>query len=218
MDYTTKTLGFSVVGFASPNDFRGYVDEWVKTIIALGIDVWDEAFDLVLFRNKGNKVEVYYVYEVILAEKALRLCLYLRDMGFRAQHEPYRLPLKVVACKAGVGAYGKNSLIINPTYGSRVRFTCVITDADVEPDSPLEEDLCGNCDNCIKACPLEAIYEPYKVDPSRCVNSLPPPRREVSEETLKMASKLLSKPTKNSLILCSLCQVVCPYNEREKVY
>jgi len=215
-DYAINVLGFDVIGFASARDFRDRIDEWAKTIIVLGIEAWDEAFDMVFFRRKNNRFDVYYVYEVILAEKALRLCLYLKDLGFKARHEPYNLPLKVVASKAGVGRYGKNSLIINPLYGSRIRFTCVITDAEVEPDAPLEEDLCGECNKCIEACPLKAIYEPYKVDPSRCVNSLPPPQREVSKDVIEAASRLLKRPTENSLILCSLCQVVCPYNKRKK--
>jgi len=215
-EYAINVLGFDIVGFVSACDFKDNIDEWAKTIIVLGIEVWDEAFDMVFFRRRGDGFDVYYVYEVILAEKALRLCLYLRDLGFKARHEPYNLPLKIIASKAGVGCYGKNSLIINPLYGSRIRFTCVITSAEVEPDTPLNEDLCGKCSKCIEACPLKAIYEPYKVDPSRCVNSLPPPQREVSKDVVEAAPKLLKRPTENSLILCSLCQVVCPYNKRKK--
>ena len=212
--YAMDVLGFDVVGFALADDFKGQVDDWVKTIIVLGVEAWDEAFDLVFFRRRGDGFEVYYVYEEILAAKALRLCEYIRDLGFKARHEPYRLPLKLVASKAGVGHYGKNSLIINPTYGSRVRFTCVVTDITVEPDQPLQVDLCKDCSKCIEACPLKAIYEPYKVDPSRCVNSVPPPQREVRPETLEATSRLLKRPTENSIILCSICQAVCPYNKR----
>jgi epoxyqueuosine reductase len=144
------------------------------------------------------------------------LCVYLKGLGFRAEHEPYGLPLKRVAVKAGAGCYGKNSMIINPAYGSRLRLTCVVTDADVEPDAPFEGDLCGECDACIRACPLHAIKEPYKIDARRCVNSLAPPSRDVDADVLEMAPKLLRKPTRNSIILCSICQTVCPYNKRAK--
>lgn len=211
-EYASKALGLEFIGFASTRDFKDRVEAWARTIILLGIEVWDEAFDMAIFRVKNSKIDVYYVYELVLTEKALKLCLYLRDLGFKAKHTPYDLPLKQIAVKAGAGCYGKNSLIINPRFGPKIRFTCVITDADIEPDLPFEEDLCGECDKCIKACPLQAIREPYKVDTRRCVNSLSPPPREVDEDVAEVASKLLKKPTERTLILCSRCQRVCPYN------
>ncbi|MEM4576994.1 MAG: 4Fe-4S double cluster binding domain-containing protein [Candidatus Nezhaarchaeales archaeon] len=210
--YAIEVLGLEFVGFASVKDFKDFVEAWARTIILLGIEVWDEAFDMAIFRVKDGSIDVYYVYELILTGKALKLCLYLRDLGFKAKHVPYDLPLKQIAVKAGAGCYGKNSLIVNPRFGSKIRFTCVITDADIEPDLPFEEDLCGKCDACMKACPLQAIRVPYKVDSRRCVNSLSPPPREVDEDVVEVASKLLKKPTERTLILCSQCQRVCPYN------
>jgi len=214
--YALEGAGFDFVGFASAKDFKGYVRPWAKTIVVLGLEAWDEVFDMVIFRAKRSGFDIYYVYEEVMAEKALKLCIYLRGLGFRAEHEPYSLPLKQVAVKAGAGCYGKNSLIINPMYGSKLRLTCVITDVDIEPDAPFESDLCGNCEACIRACPLHAIREPYKIDPRRCVNSLAPPSRDVDVDVLEMAPKLLKRPTENSLILCSVCQAVCPYNKRAK--
>jgi len=209
-------VGFDFAGFASAEDFRGFVKSWVRTIVVLGLEAWDEVFDLVIFREKEGGFDIYYVYEEVMAEKALKLCIYLRGLGFRAEHEPYGLPLKQVAVKAGAGCYGKNSLIINPTYGSKLRLTCVVTDADVEPDAPFKGNLCGACDACMRACPLQAIREPYKIDAKRCVNSLAPPSRDVDVDVLEMATRLLKRPTKNSMILCSVCQAVCPYNKRAK--
>lgn len=212
-EFAIRVLGLDCVKFAAACDFKDYVEVWAKTIILLGMEAWDEAFDMVLFKAKGDEGHIYYVYEVIMTEKALKLCLYLRDLGFKAKHEPYRLPLKQVAAKAGAGCYGKNSLIISPQYGSRIRFTCIVTDADLEPDPPFKDDLCGKCDLCMKACPLNAIREPYKIDARRCVNSLTPPSREVDRDVIELAPKLLRKPTEKSLILCSICQAVCPYNK-----
>ncbi|MEM0232465.1 MAG: 4Fe-4S double cluster binding domain-containing protein [Candidatus Nezhaarchaeales archaeon] len=215
-EYANRVLGLNCVKFVAAHDFKDYVEPWVKTIILLGIETWDDAFDMVLFRAKGNEVDIYYVYEVIMAEKALKLCLHLRDLGFKAKHEPYRLPLKQVAVKAGAGCYGKNSLIITPEYGSRIRFTCIVTDVDLEPDPPFKADLCGECNLCMKACPLNAIREPYRIDVKRCVNSLAPPSKEVVRDVMELAPKLLRRPTENAMILCSICQDVCPYNRRVK--
>ncbi|NIU82623.1 MAG: tRNA epoxyqueuosine(34) reductase QueG, partial [Candidatus Thorarchaeota archaeon] len=35
-------------------------------------------------------------------------------------------------------------------------------------DEPFKEDLCGDCDKCIQACPVDALT-PYKVDPDTCI-------------------------------------------------
>jgi len=214
--YALEELGFDFAGFASAEEYKDYTKPWVRTIVVLGLEAWDDVFDMVIFRARGGGFDIYYVYEEVMAEKALKLCIYLRDLGFRAEHEPYGLPLKQVAVKAGVGCYGKNSMIINPVYGSRLRLTSVVTDAIVEPDAPFERDLCGECDACIRACPLYAIREPYKIDPRRCVNSLAPPSRDVDADVLEVAPELLKRPTENSIILCSMCQAVCPYNRRAK--
>jgi epoxyqueuosine reductase QueG len=214
--HALEEAGFDFVGFASAQDFKEYVKPWAKTIIVLGLEAWDEVFDMVIFRAREGKLDIYYVYEEVMAGKALKLCIYLKSLGFIAEHEPYGLPLKQVALKAGAGCYGKNSMIINPTYGSRLRLTCVITNADIEYDAPFKEDLCGKCDACLRACPLHAIEEPYKVNARRCVNSLAPPSRDVDVDVLEMAPKLLKRPTENAIILCSLCQKVCPYNKRAK--
>jgi len=214
--YALEEVGFNFASFASAEDFRDYVMPWARTIVVLGLEAWDEVFDMAIFRAKESGFDVYYVYEEVMAEKALKLCIYLGGLGLRAEHRPYDLPLKQVAIRAGVGCYGKNSLIINPVYGSKLRLTCVVTDAIVEPDAPFKGDLCGKCEACIRACPLHAIREPYKIDARRCVNSLVPPSRDVDADVLEMAPKLLKRPTENSLILCSICQVVCPYNKRVK--
>ncbi|MDI9619701.1 MAG: 4Fe-4S double cluster binding domain-containing protein [Candidatus Nezhaarchaeota archaeon] len=211
-DYSINELGFNVIGFTSADSLKSYVDAWAKTVVIAGIVVWDELFDAVIYRNGRSGLDVYYVYEVILAEKALKLCMHLREIGFKAKHEPYRIPLKVAASKAGVGCYGKNSLIINLAYGSKIRLTSVVTNVEVEPDPPLNEDLCRGCTRCVEACPLNAIHEPYKVDPQRCVNSLLPPPREVSEGVVEASKRLIKRPTRGSAIPCMICQNVCPYN------
>jgi epoxyqueuosine reductase len=41
----------------------------------------------------------------------------------------------------------------------------VLTDADIESD-PLLEDLCTNCDLCVKACPVNAL-EKEELDPKK---------------------------------------------------
>ncbi len=59
------------------------------------------------------------------------------------------------AVAAGLGTFGRNGLVITPKYGPRVRFNSVITTAELEPDSMLDENPCRGeeCDACRKAWP-----------------------------------------------------------------
>jgi epoxyqueuosine reductase len=93
----------------------------------------------------------------------------LRREGFRAQalspNAVYEAGSSVVkglippfshryaAVAAGLGAIGWSGNLMTPEYGSRVYLSSVITDAELQPDSPLEENPCDRCNICLKACP-----------------------------------------------------------------
>jgi epoxyqueuosine reductase QueG len=65
---------------------------------------------------------------------------------------------KALAQAAGLGWRGRNNLLVNPTYGARVRLVSILTDLPLQTDTPLE-DACGACRRCIAACSAGAIKE-----------------------------------------------------------
>ena len=64
-----------------------------------------------------------------------------------------------LAAEAGLGVIGVPTYCVTPQYGPRVYFNTVLTELELEPDPRMENwDPCGtDCDECIKACPAEAI-------------------------------------------------------------
>ena len=66
------------------------------------------------------------------------------------------LPHKTVATRAGLGWIGKCALLITPGYGSAVRLTSVLTDAPLGVGVPVERSRCGDCDLCVRRCPVGA--------------------------------------------------------------
>ncbi|HEX2505102.1 MAG TPA: QueG-associated DUF1730 domain-containing protein, partial [Gaiellaceae bacterium] len=56
------------------------------------------------------------------------------------------------AARAGVGFYGKNTMLITRRHGSWVVLGALVTDVEIEPSAPLDLD-CGSCTLCIEACP-----------------------------------------------------------------
>ena len=64
---------------------------------------------------------------------------------------------RLAAVRAGLGWIGKSCSIINPEVGPRLRLGTILTDAPFAPDSPIEN-RCGGCTECMKACPVHALY------------------------------------------------------------
>ncbi len=81
---------------------------------------------------------------------------FLEEAGWRTST---RFPqLKLAACEAGLGVYGRSGVLIHPVLGSRFSLGAIMTDAPMEPDGRLEGfDPCGSCTECAKACPAHAI-------------------------------------------------------------
>jgi epoxyqueuosine reductase len=107
------------------------------------------------------------------------------------------------AARAGVGFYGKNTMLITRTHGSWVVLGTLITDVEVEPTPPLELD-CGSCRLCIEACPTGALDEPGVLDATRCLSYLgQAPEPFPLEYRAAFGDYVYG---------CDICQDVCPWN------
>ncbi len=109
------------------------------------------------------------------------------------------------AQRAGLGWVGKNTNILTKRQGSYFFLAEIILDVELEYDSPVK-DYCGTCTKCIDACPTGAIYEPYKVDGSKCISYF----------TIELRDEVLPADYKgkfeNWMFGCDICQQVCPIN------
>ena len=99
-----------------------------------------------------------------------RLAAYIADQGFRAEIllDDNRLVDRAAAVRAGVGWWGKNTMVLNPKYGPWLLIGSVITDAPLETSEPMRRD-CGSCSACLPACPTGALVAPGVLDASKCL-------------------------------------------------
>jgi epoxyqueuosine reductase len=112
---------------------------------------------------------------------------------------------KEVCRLAGLGNYGKNSLLINDDKGSFIYLGYLLTDIETEADIPIEKDICGTCSICVKSCPNRAISERGGIDPKRCVSYLTQTKNYIpTDYREKMGRQIYG---------CDICQVVCPLNK-----
>ena len=107
------------------------------------------------------------------------------------------------AARAGVGFYGKNTLIITRTHGSWVVLGTLVTEAQVDPSGPLDLD-CGSCTLCIEACPTGALDEPGVLDSTKCLSYWTQSAQEIPEE--------YRGELRDMVYGCDICQDVCPWN------
>ncbi len=112
---------------------------------------------------------------------------------------------KPAAERSGLGHYGKNSLLINEQYGSRIVLGEIITDVEIRPDRPLTRE-CGDCEQCLTACPTNAFAETFVLDRRRCIQALTNWYGVLPDE--------IARVWKNRLYGCSDCQDACPANAR----
>jgi epoxyqueuosine reductase len=107
------------------------------------------------------------------------------------------------AARAGVGFYGKNTLLITRRHGSWVVLGTLVTDVEIEPSPPLALD-CGSCRLCIDACPTGALDEPGVLDSTRCLSYWTQAPDSIPEEYREELGA--------QVYGCDICQDVCPWN------
>lgn len=130
------------------------------------------------------------------------------EIGGRAFVDSAPVLEKAWAAKSGLGWVGKHSNLLTKQTGSFYFIAELILDIELEYDTPVT-DHCGTCTKCIDACPTEAIYEPYKVDGSKCISYF-------TIELKDNIPKGYQDKFEDWMFGCDICQDVCPWNRFSK--
>ncbi len=115
---------------------------------------------------------------------------------------------KVWAEESGLGWIGKHSNVINKKYGSWIVIGHLLCTEELIADNPAKS-ICGQCEECIKACPTNAIVEPFVINSNNCLayHNIENRNQNLPKNIIKKLGPWLAG--------CDICQEVCPWNKKE---
>lgn len=181
--------GVDVVGIAPVGRFSDLPEKnrptaflpKAKSVIVLGSQLFEVITKRLTAQRKIGEVSFRDFYNahnetVIhdLTQTGYRIARFLTNRGYPSINvgqdlTDYRtitgvFSFKFAAAQAGLGVIGKNGLLITPRYGPRLKLSAVLTEAPLKATPKIADDLCGDCEICVKVCPSGALKAPVGDD------------------------------------------------------
>lgn len=171
--------------------------------------------------SNGLKIASYVLgfegkdYHLLVRESleklAEKLSEKIPDLKWRLSLDIQPVLERDLAHRAGLGWFGKNSMLISKDKGSFFIIGSLLLNKKLElPKRAVETDHCGQCRACVEACPTQAINEETRtLTAEKCIATW----------TIEHFKEGPSAPrgmenASGEIFGCDICQDVCPWNQR----
>lgn len=181
-----------------------------RTLIVTALNYYPKQ----LLPKEGYQIAYYAYgkdYHRVVKDKLYQLLDYIKknttDVEGRAFCDTAPLLERYWAVKAGLGTIGRNRQLIIPGKGSYFFLGVLAITVDIGDTGKKEiimDDLCSNCNRCIRSCPTQALTL-EGIDCRHCLSYLTIEHRGAIPDGI--ASKLGRR-----IYGCDMCQQVCPHN------
>jgi epoxyqueuosine reductase len=188
----------------------------VRSVVMVGINYKPAANNAPQAANTG-RVSCYAAgldYHDVLRGKLKDLLAWIESEvpGTRGRAVIDTAPLleRDFARRAGLGWFGKNTMLLHKKLGSYFFIGALLLDLPLQTDEPFETSHCGSCTRCLDACPTDAFVGPFQLDARRCISYLTIELRGAIPEDLRGSMD-------DWIFGCDVCQEVCPWNRKAPV-
>jgi len=186
-----KELGADLVGIANAGTLNEFppdpkwpqtpqrISPFTKSVVVIAKRIPAGAF------RARTSLPVQYLDNLVLREIdkcAYRVAEWLQRQGFpsfistsQETHWDYKgasygqLSTRHLGIEAGLGTMGLEVNILTPEFGPRIYLTGVLTEARIDADQPITEQVCigESCSRCLYSCPPDAVRH-FGIDKRAC--------------------------------------------------
>ncbi|HVO78132.1 MAG TPA: 4Fe-4S double cluster binding domain-containing protein, partial [Methanomassiliicoccales archaeon] len=103
------------------------------------------------------------------------------------------------------GWIGKSCLLVTPESGPRVRWVSILTNAPLTPTGSPMEQRCGDCHECVDACPVKAFTGRNFVETEP---------RESRFDARACERYFDQMESEGKVPVCGLCLYSCPHGKK----
>jgi len=206
-DRGAELFGVADLANVKIDDFL--IDSKVLAKFSFAISIAKKVSEAVLEEIIDHPTKLYFhhyrMINLFLDQLATRIASEIEKAGYLAlpipasqivdwQNRRGHLSHKRIAEAAGLGWIGRNNLLVTPEYGAQIRLVTILTDMPLKAESGKRLADCGDCYECIKVCPAQAIKE-----------------RKADFDHIKCFEKLkeFQKKGYTSQYICGVCVKAC---------